>query len=110
MVWKIVMPGAVVLGSTLGLGTLGCFWPSGDRDRVLSLPGVVETQEVRLGSKVGGRVERVAIEEGDVPRAGQTLVVLEAPELVARRDQLVARLHAAEATLEKARNGPRAEE
>jgi multidrug resistance efflux pump len=70
----------------------------------------VEVQEVRLGSKVGGRVVEVAIAEGDEVETGQVLVRFEAPELEAQRQQLQAQLQAATAELEKARNGARQEE
>jgi multidrug resistance efflux pump len=74
------------------------------------LPGTVEVQEIRLGSKVGGRVQSVSIRESDRVRAGQELVRFETPELDAQRDQLRAKLQAVEADLLKARRGPRPEE
>ena len=74
----LIVP-AVLL--TAGLVALGA--RSGD----LRLPGVVETQEIRLASRVGGRVAEVAVAEGDEVIAGQVLVRFEAAELEARRDQ-----------------------
>jgi multidrug resistance efflux pump len=74
------------------------------------LPGVVETQEVRLGSKIGGRIAEVLVTEGDTVEAGQLLVRYETPELEAQALQQQARLDAAEADLTKAKNGPRQEE
>jgi multidrug efflux pump subunit AcrA (membrane-fusion protein) len=76
----------------------------------LRLPGVVEVQEVRLGSKVGGRVQEVLVQEGEVIYKNQPLIVFEAPELKNQRDQLVARLQQAEADWLKAVNGARVEE
>ena len=38
-------------------GGVAAFWPYFHHRHVLRLPGIVEVQEVRLGSKVGGRVE-----------------------------------------------------
>ena len=90
-------------------GGLAAFWPFHDRN-VLRLPGVVEVQEVRLGSKVGGRVEAVLIQEGDVIYKNQPLVTFEAPELKNQRLQMKARLDAAIAELERAESGPRKEE
>lgn len=89
---------------------LGFFWPFRRAAEVLRLPGVVEVQEVRLGSKVGGRVARVAVREGDLVEEGQELVVFDVPELKAQYAQWAARLEAAEAQLLKAENGPRPEE
>jgi HlyD family secretion protein len=89
---------------------LGFFWPFRRHQSVLRLPGVVEIQEVRLGSKIGGRVEKVETLEGAIAEPGQELVVFAVPELQAQRQQLQARLLQAEADLEKAKNGPRPEE
>lgn len=108
MRWKLVPAVAVVL--TVLVAGLGFFWPFGWGKDALQLPGVVEIQEVRLGSKIGGRVAEVLINEGDLVEAGQVLVRLEAPELEAQRDQLIARLQEAEAQRDKAFNGPRQEE
>jgi multidrug resistance efflux pump len=88
----------------------GWYWPFGERARGLRLPGIVETQEVRLGSKVGGRVAEVRVREGDLLEPEQVLVRFEAPELESQRRQLQARLQSAEADLEKNNNGFRTEE
>jgi len=77
---------------------------------VLWLPGAVEVQEVRLGSKVGGRVAEVRVVEGEHVKAGDVLVRFEAPELEAQRDQLEARLRQSESLLQKANAGPLDEE
>jgi multidrug resistance efflux pump len=85
-------------------------WLFGEGDTGLRLQGTVEVQEVRLGSKAGGRVAEVLIREGELVRAGQVLVRLEAPELEAQRDQWLARVEATTAALERTRCGARAEE
>ena len=82
---------------------LGC---SPSTSRPLVLPGIVETQEVRLSSKVGGRVERVFVNEGDLVEAGQKLVQLDSAELEARRAQLVAQQELFQAKLDLLCNGP----
>jgi HlyD family secretion protein len=108
MGWKSV---TVVVLLLVGIAAaLGFFWPFGDRGDTLRLPGVVEIQEVRLGSKIGGRVAEVFVREGSEVKAGQPLVRLEVPELEAQREQLAARLQDMESALDKARNGPRQEE
>ncbi len=85
--------------------------PGYDRSpKNLILPGVVEVQEVRLGSKVGGRVRGVHVLEGDRVEPGAPLVTLDVPELEAQRSQWRAKLRSDLAELEKARNGPRREE
>lgn len=98
---------AVVIAAALAAGLY--WWLERDRG-VLDLPGVVEIQEVRVGSKVGGRVAEVRAVEGGKVTAGQVLVRLECPELLAHREQLRSELRSAESALEKARNGSRPEE
>jgi HlyD family secretion protein len=103
--WTIA-GGLLAVGIASALG----FWFLTPGPKELRLPGIVETQEVRLGSKIGGRISKIAVREGDVVKAGQPLVFLEAPELDARRQQLQASYEAAQAQLAKAENGPRPEE
>jgi HlyD family secretion protein len=68
-----------------------------------SVSGTIETDEVRVASRYGGRVEKIFAQEGTALNGGQVIVELEAAELRARREQLVAQLAEAEA-------GPRPEE
>jgi multidrug resistance efflux pump len=108
MARKLVLTGIGVIAAAAV--ALGCYWYFGQRESVLRLPGTVEVQEVRLGSKVGGRVAEVLIREGDLAQPGQLLVRFEAPELEAQREQWVARVQAMSAALDRARNGARPEE
>jgi HlyD family secretion protein len=89
---------------------LGFFWPFGNHQEVLRLPGIVEIQEVRLGSKVGGRVLKVLAREGEMVKPGEELVVFDVPEVQAQLEQAQAKLAAAYADWEKAEAGPRLEE
>lgn len=100
--------GALLL-AVAGSG-VGYFWRFGKQPTELRLPGTVETQEVRLSSRVGGRVTKVLVEEGDVLEPGQAFVELEMPELDSQRAHLSAQVSAAEAMLRKLENGPRKEE
>jgi HlyD family secretion protein len=105
---KILSSLAIVL--VLGAIAGGVWWywrPNADE---LRLPGVVEMQEVRLGSKVGGRVLAVKVQEGDVVNKDDLLVIFAMPEIDAQRVQLKARVDQAKADLEKAENGPLPEE
>ena len=80
--------GLIGLAAVVALALVGAtvVWPwfRGDGEQALRLPGIVEVQEVRLASKVGGRVQDVMAEEGAMATRGQVLVRLEAPELEAR--------------------------
>jgi HlyD family secretion protein len=99
----------LVVAVVAAVAGAGFFWPFGNGQE-LRFPGIVEIQEVRLGSKVGGRVATVSVEEGAVVVPGQAVVVFEVPELKNQRDQFKARVDAAEAELERAMNGSRSEE
>jgi multidrug resistance efflux pump len=107
MRWKTLVAGGALLAAILV--TLG-FWPLRLRRESLQLPGVVEIQEVRLGSKIGGRVAAVLVNEGDIVQPDQPLVRIDVPELEAQKIQWEARLKQMEADLEKQKNGSRAEE
>ena len=72
--------------------------------------GTVETREIQIGSKIGGRVTDVPIEEGQIVKAGSTLVRFECDELKAQRAQAAASLEQAQADLDKMQRGNRPEE
>jgi multidrug resistance efflux pump len=107
MFCKLVLTSGGLLAALAG--TLG-FLFIGRGPEVLEIHGTVEIQEVRLGSRTGGRVVRLAVTEGQWAEPGQILVYLEAPELKAQHGHWLAGLAAAQAELTRARNGPREEE
>lgn len=74
--------------------------PNGDNS---SFSGTIEVDEVRIAPRYGGRVIELRAQEGDSLSARQVVAVLEAPELLARRDMIAAQLAEFEA-------GPRPEE
>lgn len=92
---------------------LGFFWPFGKSGDILRLPGIVEVQEVRLGSKVSGRVKELVGKsgspengsnlEGEIVEAGQPLVIFDIPELEAQYKQAAARMDTAQADYDKAK-------
>ncbi len=67
------------------------------------MSGTIETDEVRVASRYGGRVEKISAQEGDALQAGQLIAELDAAELPARHDRLAAQLAELEA-------GPRPQE
>ena len=72
--------------------------------------GTVETREIQVGSKVGGRVTAVGAEEGQSVTAGTTLVTFDAEELKAERAQAQAQVQQAQADLDRLHRGYRPEE
>ncbi|MBI2358287.1 MAG: HlyD family efflux transporter periplasmic adaptor subunit [Deltaproteobacteria bacterium] len=99
---------AVVLGLLLGAGYT--IWRSiNDRgDFVVS--GIIEADDVQVGSRVGGRVLKVVAREGQGVKAGDTLLLLESDELSASLAEAQASLRQAEARLAELRAGFRQEE
>ena len=76
-----------------------------------ALPGTVETQEVRLSSRVGGRVAKVLVERRRRSvEPGSRSWSWRCRSWTPSGQQLVAQMAAAEAVLAKAENGPREEE
>lgn len=94
----------------LGVALVAALFWSQRPDDVLVVSGFVEADEIRLGSRVGGRVGAVLIEEGDRVEPGQPLVELEPFDLDAQRSAAVAALDSAKAELARLESGFRPEE
>ena len=67
--------------------------------------GFIEADEIRLGSRVGGRVAEVLVEEGQQVQAGQVLVALEPFDLTEQLKEAEALLAAREAELARLESG-----
>jgi len=76
----------------------------------LVFSGTIETREIRVGSKAGGRIAEVLVREGDEVKAGQALVRLDVEELRAQLEQAEARVSQHEARLARLERGARPEE
>lgn len=74
------------------------------------IQGQAETTDYRLSSKVPARVLEIRVKEGDHVRKGDTLVILEAPDLRAKLSQAEAAYATAQAQEQKAQNGTRHEQ
>lgn len=73
-------------------------------------PGTVEQQELRVGSKAGGRVREVLVREGERVEADQPLVRFDTAELQTLVSQAEARVAQQVARLERLAKGARNEE
>ena len=80
-----------------------------DRDPDI-IQGQVEVSEYRVSSKVPGRVLELRVKEGDFVKAGDTLAILDAPEVRAKMEQAQSAENAAAALELKAQNGARKEQ
>ncbi len=74
------------------------------------IQGEAETTDYRVSSKVPGRVLEIKVSEGDMVSKGDTLVILEAPDIQAKLAQAEAAYQAAQALESKARTGARQEQ
>ncbi len=74
------------------------------------IQGMVETTDYRVSSKVPARVLEIRVAEGQPVRAGDTLVVMQAPDIEAKLAQAQAAEAAAAAQEQKALNGSRQEQ
>jgi len=94
--------GVIVLVSVIG------FYAA--KPEPLILQGEVEANEYRVSGKIPGRVKEILVEEGMLVKRGDTLAIIDSPELLAKLDQAVAARSAAEAQNRKAIKGARQEQ
>ena len=80
-----------------------------DRDPDI-MQGQVEVSEYRVSSKVPGRILEIRVKEGDYVKVGDTLAILDAPEVRAKMEQAQSAESAAAALELKAQNGARKEQ
>jgi len=73
------------------------------RDNSLQGSGTVEARDIRVGSKIAGRIDKVLVREGDTVQAGQVLITFDDRELMATLQQ-------SQASAQKAQRGYRKEE
>ena len=92
----------VIIVALIGFFALG-------RDPEL-VQGQVEVSEYRVSSKVPGRILEIRVKEGDYVKVGDTLAILDAPEVRAKMEQARSAEDAAAALEMKAQNGARQEQ
>ena len=92
----------IIIVALIGILTLG-------RDPEV-MQGQVEVSEYRVSSKVPGRILELRVKEGDYVKVGDTLVIIDAPEVRAKMEQARSAENAASAIELKAANGARKEE
>jgi len=93
----------VLLVAAAVLAATGLYAGWFHRDTALQGSGTVEARNIRVGSKVGGRIDKVLVREGDSVQPGQILITFDDKELQASLEQ-------SRANAEKAKRGYRPEE
>lgn len=101
--------GVVALAVAAIVLWLGVFRDGGSRS-VIVASGTVEATEARLGFQATGRVDSVAVREGDRVEAGEELAFLDRTQALARLDQARAQVEAARSALDELERGARPEE
>lgn len=92
---------AIVVAAIAAIAVYSMGWFR--RDTSLQGSGTVEARNIRVGSKIGGRIDKVLVREGDTVEPGQVLLTFDDKELLAALDQ-------SRANAEKAARGFRPEE
>ena len=80
------------------------------RSSALAYSGTIETREINIGSKIGGRVTSVFVEEGQQVPANAPLVTFEADQYQAQRDQAEATVLQNRADYDRLQHGNRPQE
>lgn len=102
------IPSLILLVIVAGLVATFGFLSISDTEETIQ--GQAEVKEYRVSTKVPSRIRAILVEEGQFVHAGDTLALLEAPEVSAKLSQAKAAEDAAAAQSRKAENGARAEQ
>ena len=95
-----------IIATVAAVGAIGYFTLDKEEDII---QGQVEVSEYRVSSKVPGRILELRVQEGDFVHAGDTVAILDVPEIQAKRAQAESARRAASAMNEMADNGAREE-
>lgn len=86
------------------------YWKKEQPNDTLHASGTVDTTEIEVGSRIGGRITSVKAREGDNVASGQILVTLNPYQIPGQLAALKAQLAQAQAHLTELRQGPRPQE
>jgi HlyD family secretion protein len=100
----------VIVALVAALVLLGLLVYSQQRHEPFKVSGFIEADEIRVGSRVGGRVANVFVDEGEAVKPDTLLVELEPFDLLEKESQAQSVLAERRAELDKLTNGFRAEE
>jgi HlyD family secretion protein len=80
------------------------------RPKPLEIQGEVDATQIKVASKLVGRLDSLAVHKGDIVKKGQLLFTLKSPEIEAKLEQANAALKGAEAQNSKAKTGAQIED
>lgn len=99
----ILIVGFLVLGSIYSIYLIS-------KPIALEIQGEVDAKQVKVGSKLPGRIDSLMVYKGQDVDTGTLLFTISSPEVDAKLSQANAVLEAAQAQSQKASNGARAED
>lgn len=103
-----LLPAILILAGVIILVVVGSMYAFSHEEEILQ--GQADVSEYRVTSKVPGRILSFRVKEGDYVHEGDTLVLLEAPDVEAKLSQAQAAEEAAAALNRKAEKGARQEQ
>lgn len=103
-----LLPALLIIAGVVLLVAIGSFFAFQDEETTTQ--GQADVTEYRISSKVPGRILAFKVKEGDRVKTGDTLALLEAPEVSAKLTQARAAEAAAAAQNRKAEKGARREQ
>lgn len=104
---SILLAIAAMLG-VIGIVALIGYYFIPDKEDIIQ--GQMDVSEYRISSKVPGRILELRVQEGDFVHAGDTVAILEAPEVNAQAESAAAAENAAAALSDMANKGARQEQ
>ncbi|MGL5937940.1 MAG: HlyD family secretion protein [Phocaeicola sp.] len=105
---KSILLACTILASVVTGVALAGFFTYGKGTELIQ--GQIESDEYRVSSKVPGRILELRVKEGEQVKAGDTLAILEAPDVTAKLMQAQAAEEMAQAVSNKAQRGTRDEQ
>lgn len=98
---------AIFVLVVMAVGIIGYFCIGTAKEEI---QGEIEVEEYRVSSKVPGRILEICVKEGDFVHAGDTLAILDSPEVEAKKVQASSAEDAATALSDMAQAGARQEQ
>jgi HlyD family secretion protein len=81
-----------------------------EKKKISGLQGKVKYETIGIAPKIPGRISMIKVAEGQLVHKGDTLVIIDAPEINAKIQQSVGAVESADAQYELAKNGATAEQ
>ncbi len=89
----------------LGAIAVTTFSSCGSDDTITSYRGKVKFETISISSKLGGRISKIYVEEGQQVKKGDTLAYIDIPEVNAKMAQAEGAIKSAQGQLDMASNG-----